>query len=210
MKLIDLLLEIEKTNPAAFDNGHLHSKVIEGYKEKFFQCEEFKSVARINYLPTPSFAYDKETNEPLIYNPNFIGGETLSETTTAVALDDTATFNKVVDIYSFQIHRVYNKKQEINKPGVWVFPTDYDETDFTATNEVRVIWNPDQMREVMTMLNSKETVEDRLTRLFAEALKNGPNIPCDYQVIFRGSARSLNQPVPLSATKPEERENIVS
>lgn len=188
MKLIDLLLELENTAT----NDVIQSSVLKQAEERLFECDEFKNVIRVNYVHLPSFLVDRETKEPLVSNKNFIGGETDTINTIVYRGDsDNIKFNKIVDIYTCAILREYDTEKTKDKIGIWIFPTSYDEKYFTPKNEIRIIWNPIQLQEAIILIGDKETPEQRLTRLFADALKSGPNVPCKYKIEIRCSPRSF-------------------
>lgn len=221
MKLVELLSEMDSKKSQSNINGLLlgpgELKAIENY---LFQCDEFKNVVRINYIDLPSYLVDEETGEPVSANRNFIGGNTSIKQVESYRAEGEREFkfNKIIDLYSITLNKRYDVNADISKPGVWVYPTMFDHETFTPKNQIRVIWEPEQLRDALKLMNSTETAKDRLRRMFEDALENmEPNLPCTYVLTLRCSERSISNPeevcLPKEPTQPlkddEEQQPIV-
>jgi hypothetical protein len=199
MNLIDLVLKLEQENansimPREGDGKCLISAILKENEKRLYECDEFKSVVRINFIDMPNFLVDKETGEPISSHRDFLGGETRVEESKIYKFKqgDEIKFNKIVDLYSIQIAPLYNINTEIKKPGIWIFPTYYDPKTFLPMNEIRVLWDPTQLEEAVRIINDKENSKDRILRMFKQALDDmQPNIPCEYVIMIRCSDRSL-------------------
>ena len=203
MKLLELLQKLEKENTALeMEAGvessmfTLDSKALQSIESELFECDEFKKVVRLNYLALPSYLVDKESGEPISVNRDFIGGDTdYRNVSSFIVKDDTPiVFGKFVDLYTITACKHFNVNAEIKKPGIWVFPTEYNLDKGEAIQQVRVIWNQEQIEMALAYTNQKDSVRDRLVRMFETALDNmKPNIECTYSIKIRCSARSILQ-----------------
>lgn len=203
MKLVEFLKDLErKKEPTALyeetivgGNGMgLFGQALKSLESKLFECDEFKNVVRINFLEFPVFVMDKETEEPISSNREFLGGETKVITTSSFNIkpDQEFKFNKYVDIYGITINKRFNGKQDIDKPGVWIYPKIYNEQTFEPKNQIRVIWDPDKLQDALKLMGSNETPKERIMRMFESALESmEPNIECDYYLSIRCSERSI-------------------
>jgi len=71
-----------------------------------------------------------------------------------------------------------------------------------GTNQIRVIWDPDQLKDALTLMGRPETPNERIMRMFETALNNmEPNINCEYIMTIRCSSRSI---VPTEQEGKEE------
>lgn len=195
MKLIDLFIQLDKEGLFPKNKEYISGAELKGLEKKLFECDEFKRVVRINYIETPNYLIDKETEEPLGYSRDFLGGETSTKTVQSFRVNQNQDLilNKIVDIYSIQLVKTFSTSAaNIDTPGVWIFPTIYNNETFVPKQEIRVIWNPEQLQNALAMMGNSESVKDRLKRMFEDALDNmEPNIPCDYSLLIRGSERSI-------------------
>lgn len=211
MKLVEFLAKLEshqsendtRENKIITETGLiLNSKTLSTFENSLFECDEFKNVIRINYLEYPTYLVDKESGEPISGNREFLGGEVKShETLTFRALPGQEfKFAKYVDIYTIALHKRYNTAEDVKKPGIWVYPTTFDEKTLTPTNQIRVIWDPEQLNDALLLMGNRETPKERIMRMFESALDNmEPNISCEYVVEIKCSERSI-----ISAEKKEE------
>ncbi len=200
MKLSELMATLEKgfkaiNEKTEQDNGFtITSNDLKIIEKELFQCDEFKNVVRINYIDLPSYLVDEETGEPISTNREFLGGKTKAHqvSTFNIFPIQELKFNKIVDLYSIRLNKRYLKNQDVSKPGIWIYPTAYDQTTFVPINQIRVIWDPNQLNEVLTMVGNSETPKARLLRMFESALDNmEPNVPCEYVLSIRCSNRSI-------------------
>lgn len=193
MKLVDLIVELDKKNGTGVYTSHELRKI----EQRLFECEEFKQVVRINYIDLPAYLVDTETDEPISSNREFLGGNTGVRQVGSFRVEPNQELklNKIVDLYSISILKRYSVAEEIDKPGIWVYPTIYDPNVFTPKNQIRVIWDPSQLNEALTLMGGVETPKQRLLRMFETALDTmEPNLPCEYVLSFRCSTRSINNP----------------
>lgn len=198
MKLIDFITDLEK-NKAVIQNAPsegflLDTNWLKNFESKLFECEEFKNVARINFIETPNYLVDEETGEPIATNREFLGGKTKMQSLSLFRVNpgEDLKFNKIVDLYTIRLNKRFNPKEDISKPGIWIFPTSYNKETFDAINQVRIIWEPEQLRQALQMVDKSETPKDRLMRMFESALDNlEANIPCEYFLTLRCSIRSI-------------------
>lgn len=198
MKLQELFEEFEKrgsVDPKTMDLNTIAGPYLKTFEKELYQCEEFKNVLRINFLEMPSFIADIETGEPIIFNSNYMGeGDVKNQSVLSYKYDsdEPINFNKIVDIYSITMLKMYDTKSTFNKPGVWSFPTVYNPENSEPSKEIRVIWSPEKMQDAIVLTNSKESVKMRLMRLFEEALdRDQPNIPFTPKYMIRCSSRSV-------------------
>lgn len=201
MKLINFITELEAKKGSALckekdENGFtVTSDILKNFEKSLFECEEFKNVARINYIDMPNYLVDEETGEPISANREFLGGNTQAKSVGLFRVNPNQElkFNKIVDLYSIRINKIYPNKENIEKPGVWVYPPSWDLNEFTSTNQIRIIWDPAQLQEALRMVGNSETPKTRLLRMFETALDNmEPNIPCEYVLFIRCSNRSIS------------------
>lgn len=205
MKLTDFILELEKKQ-ATLSNKDVMEKIAGGngfilgpndlrnFERQLFECEEFKNVARINYIELPTYYVDEETGEPISSNREFLGGKmgTKQVLSFTVNPNQEIKFNKIIDIYSVTVNKKFLTKEEVSKPGIWIYPTNYDSIDFEPTNQIRVIWDPNQLEDALIIMGNKETPKKRLMRMFESALDSmEPNVPCEYVLTIRCSDRSV-------------------
>jgi hypothetical protein len=200
MKLLELLTQLDKNTLVhedliIMDNCITATPAYLKLKEKeLFNCDEFKNVARINYIDLPSYFTDEETGEPISNNREFLGGKTIVKTVSdyEVGPKEEIRFGKIVDLHSITLQKKFLASEDITKPGVWIYPTDYSIDDFNPINQIRVIWEPKQLEEVLALMGKSETVKERLMRMFENALDNmESNIPCEYSLIIKCSERSV-------------------
>lgn len=204
MKLVDFIVDLESRLSAREKpekvNGNvftLDSSFLKKIEPKLFECDEFKNVARINFVDYPTYLVDDESGEPIATNREFLGGKTktLEVQSFMVNSDQEIKFNKIVDLYAVFLHKKFNTKETIEKPGVWVYPTYYDPGTFEATNQIRVIWDPRQLAEALKIVGNAETPKQRLMRMFETALDSTEsNLPCEYVLTLRCSTRSISNP----------------
>lgn len=216
MKLVDFIVDLEsrlsareKPERMIGDALVLDSSFLRKIEPKLFECDEFKNVARLNYVDCPTYLVDEETGEPIITNREFLGGKTISKQVDSYLVNpgQELKFNKIVDLYSISLNRRYLLKEEISKHGVWVYPTSYDEKTFEPTNKIVVIWDPNQLRDALAMVGNSEKPNDRLKRMFDTALeKMTPNVPCEYVLSLRCSQRSISNYEEISK---EIQENLL-
>ena len=198
MKLVDLLVELESKKAVIQDSGSpgffLDSKSLRNIQNSLFECDEFKNVARINFLDMPTYLVDEETQEPIATNREFLGGTTKGRQvyTFHVNPGQDLKFNKIIDLYTITLFKKYSSNEDIKKPGIWVYPTDYNQETFVPTNQIRVIWDPSQLQDALKLVGGSETPKKRLLRMFETALDSmEPNIPCEYVLALRCSTRSI-------------------
>lgn len=206
MNLVDFIVELEKKRVDMLNTTEpccLYGQTLKNFEKQLFECDEFKNVVRINYIDLPSYLVDEESGEPISNNREFLGGKTAYKKviTYKIQPGEKIVFNKVVDLYSLQVFKIFNTNEDVNKPGVWVYPTNYDTTTFAATNQIKVIWDPNQLQEALSLIGNPETDKDRLKRMFNQALDSmEPNIPCSYALIVRCSERSTDAEIESNLT----------
>jgi len=193
MKLVDFVVNAD---PKDFENkSFMTGQSLKNSEKQLFECEEFKNVARINFLDLPNYLVDNETGEPISASREFLGGDTVVKQVQSYKIypNQEWKFNKIVDLYSIAIAKIYTKTEDINKPGVWVYPTTYNPETFTQKHQIRVIWDQQQLEQTLTAIGSDETPKERLLRMFKNALESmEPNLPCEYALLIRCSERSTS------------------
>jgi hypothetical protein len=179
MKLSELLADLEKNgikNPGFGNFPVFDHRNLKAFENRLYECEEFKDVVRINFLEMPTYLVDEETGEPIAGQRNYLGGNAKPHQVSSFQFTegDDIKFGKIVDLYSISVSKIYDlnffNNSENRKPGVWNFPTVYDTETFEPLKEIRVIWSPDQIKDVLALTESKETLRERLLRMFEEAL----------------------------------------
>ena len=206
MKLSELLAELEQKgirNPGFGTMPVFDHKILKQFENRLYECEEFKDVVRINFLEMPTYLVDEETGEPIAGHRNYLGGNAKPQSVLSFHFSegDEVKFGKIVDLYSIAVNKVYDvnfmNSSENRKYGVWNYPTIYDSKTFEPLKEIRVIWSPDQLQDALAITESKETVRERLIRMFEEALdRQEPNIPYSSKFLFRCSKRSITNKTP--------------
>ena len=199
MKLAEFIADLEKKKAVmqdgvGFGGFTLESTSLKNFEKRLFECEEFKNVARINFLEMPTYLIDEETEEPIALNREFLGGKTKTVQVQSFMVnpENELKFNKIVDLYSIRLNKRFDTSLDVSKPGVWVYPTVYDQSTFEATNQIRVIWDPKQLTEALQMVGASETPKQRLMRMFETALDSSEsNLPCEYVLTIRCSSRSI-------------------
>jgi hypothetical protein len=216
MKLVEFIKELEQkkeqlgnhSEKIAGGNGFiLDSNALRNVEKNLFECDEFKNVVRINYIEMPNYLVDEDSGEPISSNREFLGGKTKVQETKEHTFnpEEEIRFNKIVDLYSIRLNKRYITKEEITKPGVWIYPTVYNQETFEATNQIRVIWDPHQLEQALALVGTKETPKERLMRMFETALDNmEPNTPCEYVLTIRCSSRSLASAGQRAPEEPSE------
>lgn len=192
MNLIDFILQAD---PKDFENkSFMAGQSLKNSEKQLFECDEFKNVIRINFIDLPAYLVDDESGEPIAHNREFLGGQTSRKQVVTYKFrpGETAIFNKVVDLYSLQIIKLFNTNEAVSKPGVWIYPTVFNDK-FEPLKEVRVLWSPEQLQDAISLINnSNETAKSRLMRMFEQALDSmEPNLPCSYALVIRCSERSM-------------------
>ena len=220
MKLVDFIVELENKSKAITrletnELFELNSELLRLNEKGLFDCDEFKNVARVNYIDLPHYLVDCETGEPIATNREFLGGNTTSKEVFSYLVNpgQELKFNKIIDLYSITLHKRYNTSEEVKKHGVWVYPTDFNMETLAPTNKITVIWDPNQLKEALEMVGNSETPKDRLKRMFDNALDSmEPNLPCEYVLRIRCSERSvLNQELKVNVdTKMIEDEVLLT
>ncbi len=213
MKLIDLITQVDNGEILALsridkkEGLKLSGANLKYLENKLFECDEFKNVIRINFLETPSYLADKESGEPISVNRNFIGGDVKPLQVVEYRLEEDCILhlNKMVDIFSIELEKWYNVDTAIDKPGVWVLPTKYNAETFEQRKEIRVIWEPEVLNAALKSIGGKETIKERLMRMFEQALEsNEPNTNCSYSLKLRVSSRSVAKIEDPADTEAEE------
>jgi len=202
MKLVEFIEGLnkkQKTLPNRASNSQdpivLGSENLRMFEKQLFECDEFKNVVRLNFIDLPTYMVDNETGEPISVNRQFLGGDTSIKSVASYKItpDVELKFNKIVDLYSISIAKIYTKTEEVTKPGVWVYPTIYNPETFTPKNQIRVIWDQIQLEQTLLTIGNGETPKDRILRMFKDALETmEPNLPCEYAILLRCSERSLS------------------
>jgi hypothetical protein len=203
MKLVEFVSKLEKKKEQL---GNLEEKItggnglvisglaLKGFEKSLFECDEFKEVVRINFLEVPTYLIDQESGEPIAASREFLGGQLKTQETVSfqVMPNQELKFGKYVDLYSITLNKRYNAEEDIKKPGVWIYPTTYDEKTFAPTSQIRVIWDPEQLKDALAIMGRPETPKERIMRMFETALDNmDPNIACEYVMTIRCSSRSV-------------------
>lgn len=202
MKLVDFIAELDKKRKSLPNRvgGNKQEPIVLGsenlrtFEKQLFECDEFKNVVRINFIDLPSYLVDNETGEPISTNRHFLGGDTSVKSVVSYKIfpNQELKFNKIIDLYSISISKIYTKTEDINKPGVWVYPTTYNPETFTPKNQIRVIWDQQQLEQTLSAIGSDETPKERILRMFKDALETmEPNLPCEYAIHLRCSERSV-------------------
>jgi hypothetical protein len=215
MKLLDLMIQLDSEGFLPKKESYISGASLRALEKRLFECEEFKNVARINFLDVPTYKIDSDTKEPISLEREYDGEVELKTTATfKLKQNDEIKLNRYVDIYSLQLIKVYNTSAvNLDKPGVWIFPTTYNLETFIPKNEIRIIWNPEQLQDALMMMGNSETSKSRLMRMFEDALDNmETNIPCEYGLFFRGSERSVvstnPEPVPVVGGPPDSNGDV--
>lgn len=225
MKLVEFVSKLEKkkeqleNSEEKITSGNalmLSGLSLKAFEKSLFECDEFKGVLRISYLEMPTYLIDQESGEPISASREFLGGELKSQEVQSyqVLPGQEIKFGKYVDLYSITLIKRYNANEDIKKPGVWIYPTTFDEITFAPTNQIRVIWDPEQLKDALAIMGRPETPKERIMRMFETALDNmEPNISCEYIMNIRCSSRSIisdEEKVEEAKTEEYKQYNLMS
>jgi len=147
------------------DKTTLNSKWIEDNVDNLLALEEFRFTKKINVLKAPAYLSreDDRTLSPI--------GEEKAQTKAVTVLSyiinnqmDTHYFPEVVNLYAISSSpKVYDKEQveEILKQRnkVHVLPPTIDDSMFLPTHEIRFLWNPEEIQDMLAT-HSKEVYND--------------------------------------------------
>lgn len=164
--------------------------------------EEFKNVKKINVLQFPSYFVNKETGKFANYDEDNLGDKSnyrIALTQTRAISPGEFEFAEEIDIYSIDLTPpMYDltKLSTINLgPGVWIMPTTYNSVDFTPLKEIRVVFSPEGLQDIMFDKTKEEVdkiLEERILKNVKEALySKEPNVPAHRKILIRASERSI-------------------
>ena len=116
MKLVDFIEELNKKQKSLSNRaGNSQDPIVLGsenlrmFEKQLFECDEFKNVVRLNFIDLPTYMVDNETGEPISTNREFLGGDTSVKSVVSYKIlpNVNLKFNKIVDLYSISISKIY-------------------------------------------------------------------------------------------------------
>lgn len=227
--LLDYLLELEDLNNktpqepdssskiSGFNHGMplitpqlLEKDLIIDY---LLSLEDFKNVKKINVVKAPMIIVDKDTEMPLNIDPNNLGDTTNSKMCVVPTYayrpnasereENKLEFAEEMDLYSIDLGPSIYDPKELSTvslgPGVWKMPLVYEPDGFLPLNEIKVIYSPEGLQDILFDKTKEEVdqiLEERIIKQVREALKNGKiNVPTKRTIMIRATKRSFKQPV---------------
>lgn len=170
--------------------------------------DEFKGVKKINILKAPMYLGDAETGIPTELLDDYIGqtSKTKSFTVPTRAYDpekeEGFKFPEEIDLYTISLSpRVYDPKKtsaENLGPGVWIMPTLYSPNNFEPYKEIKIVFSPEKIQDVIANKEDKsleEEIKNRIIKNVEKAFNEGlkENVPYKRVVLFRASDRSFKK-----------------
>jgi hypothetical protein len=165
--------------------------------DELLKFKEFENVKKINVLNTPIYMASATSGKPILFDEDFIGGDTVLHThDRKMYVDKVNSFNEEIDVFGLELTPFTYNHGEIDKVrstfGVWRLPTLYDPTNFNPMCGIVVNWAPDAIQTTPEEGEKNALkLKERLIRLFTEALESDkPTIRMRRGVIIRCSPRS--------------------
>jgi hypothetical protein len=173
---------------------NLEEKIdINPYVEKLLSLKAFEGVKKINIIPLPVYVteYEDKTDSPI--GSDFFGGKTRTISTVTCRYRDDIKFAEEVNIYQILLGQpLFDQKiinETVRKTGVWRMPTSYDEKTLQPINEIRVVWDAEQMKGLQALSDDDK---GRIMKSVENLLDSGDsNIPCNRAVLIRCSPNSI-------------------
>lgn len=204
-KLVKYLesIEIDSMSIATLGPEELQNEMI----KKFLLCfDEFKNVKKINALKLPTYLGDVNTGAPIDQDEGNLGDKSKTKSYIVPSFvynpnrDSNVEFNEEIDLYSISLSpKVYDPRELDSFSlgiGTWVMPTMYHPSDFTPLNEIKVVFSPEGIQDILDLKEGGEKeIKKRLMKSFENAIDNGlvANVPYSRNILFRMSERSIKK-----------------
>lgn len=185
----------------------LEKKLIQEY---LLGLEEFKNVKKINVLRMPAILVDKDTGIPLHTDDENLGNTSNAKQYVLPNYmyrpyneENKLELAEEIDLYSIDLTpAIYDPKVlsiAALGPGVWTMPLIYSPENFQPLREIKVIYSPESLQDILFDKKPEEVEEilkERILNKVKEALNNWkPNVPETRGIMFRCTERSIKQPV---------------
>lgn len=188
-------------NINTFEPRILSGGVLEDIKDELLRLPIFRNTKRINIIHYPSYKAYLDNEDPVDINSVDPTRDVVNRQTQTFIIsdenhEDDTILGEIVDIYSLQRPPVdsYNVESVKNRPGVWVYPTMFNEQDFTPYKKIEVTWSPEMEKDLQACRqtdNLSGNFKMELIKKFIDALDSKPNIPKANILMFRASPRSF-------------------
>lgn len=203
-------LEIPPSEEGFYNPLTLGPEVLENEDVQNFllTLDEFKGVKKINILKAPVYLGDAETGIPTELLDDYIGqaskSKSFSVPTRAYDPEKESGFKfpEEIDLYNISLSpRVYDpEKTNANAlgPGVWIMPTLYSPNTFEPYKEIKVVFSPERIQDVIANKDNKsleDEIKKRIIKTIEKAFDEGlkENVPYKRVVFFRASDRSFKK-----------------
>jgi hypothetical protein len=196
---------VDGMNMATLGPEELKNEMIQKFLLSF---DEFKNVKKINALEAPSYLVDTKTGAPIEKDESNLGDKNKVKSYAVPSFiynpnrDLYFEFNEEIDLYSISLSpKIYNPEELTSfnlGVGTWVMPTMYDPANFTPLREIKVVFSPEAIQDILGLKNKEDgdkEVKKRLLKSFEDAIDNGlvENVPYSRNIMFRMSERSIKK-----------------
>lgn len=198
-------IEVDGLNMATLGPEELKNEMIQKFLLSF---DEFKDVKKINALEAPSYLVDTKTGAPTEKDESNLGDKNKVKPYQVQSYiynpnrDFNIEFNEEIDLYSISLtSKIYNPEELTSFNlgiGTWVMPVLYNPLDFTPLREIKVVFSPEAIQDILGLKNKEDgdkEVKKRLLKSFEDAIDNGlvENVPYSRNIMFRISERSIKK-----------------
>jgi hypothetical protein len=205
-KLLEYLesIHIDEFNMSTLDANALKEEIVQ---KKLLSCDEFKNVKKINIISMPCYHGDLETGQPIEFCDDNLGDKSKAKVFHTVSRNydpqkhSSDIFNEEIDLYCISLSpRIYDPTKitaENLGIGVWVMPTLYHRNSFEPYKEIRVVFSPETIQDLMSVNKEDlvEIVKTRILKSVEKAIDEGlkENVPFERTILFRASERSFKK-----------------
>lgn len=203
MKLIDFYEGLSERSGSWFNEIGLNASLLmkhDEIKAELMKCDEFKNVKKINLLQMPTYIMLESTGEPTYNNVDYIGQKTKAVHIPVYKVDEDTEFefSEIVDLHTIiNTPKIYDPNILENlECGVWKTPRVYNTDSFIPSQEIRVIFNPETIQDIICLENKtveeiyKERIEPKVRELFLNR-EIISNLPHRRGLLIRCSKRSI-------------------
>jgi hypothetical protein len=169
-------IEVDGLNMATLGPEELKNEMIQKFLLSF---DEFKDVKKINALEAPSYLVDTKTGAPIEKDESNLGDKNKVKPYQVQSYiynpnrDFNIEFNEEIDLYSISLtSKIYNPEELTSFNlgiGTWVMPVLYNPLDFTPLREIKVVFSPEAIQDILGLKNKEDgdkEVKKRLLKSF--------------------------------------------
>ena len=174
-------------------------------KNMLLTFDEFRGVKKINILKLPTYYGDIKTGKPFENDETSLGGKSKTKSYQVDTINynpELTELNEEIDLYSISLTtKIYNP-QDLSATslgiGTWVMPVVYSSADFTPLREMKIVFSPELLMDMLVDKTAEEVEKEMRSRILKsveEALDGGlkENVPYELGLIFRLSSRSIKK-----------------